>query len=231
MATFRNIKELSHYETMATDGEIGKIHDFLFDDTTWTIRYLVVDTGGWLPGKRVLLSPTAVKDTDVDNQKVVLDLTQEQVKNSPDISTDKPVSLQQQIELHDYYAWPYYWTSGEFYPVYPPMPVVVDPDKTLKASEQQVQEGDIHLRSTNEVMGYHIQARDDSVGHVEDFLIGDEKWKIHYIVVDTRNWWPGKKVLISPAWISNVTWADEKVFVNMMKETIKESPEYYTPPQ
>jgi sporulation protein YlmC with PRC-barrel domain len=76
------------------------------------------------------------------------------------------------------------------------------------------------------VSGYHIQAEDGEIGHVEDFIIDDETWAIRYLVIDTKNWWSGKKVLISPQWIERVSWSESKVFVNLSHETIKQSPEY-----
>ena len=223
---FRNVKLLSDYTILAKDGGIGKIHDFLFDDIPWTIRYLVVDTGHWLPGRKVLLSPEAVERSLWElQQQFAVNLTREQIKNSPDIHADRPVSLQQQIELHDYYVWPYYWTGSGFVPVYPAA-LHEDIKKAQESIQEDIEKGDPHLRSTKEVMGYHIQATDGKIGHVEDFLVEDENWAIHYMVVDTRNWLPGRNVLVSPEWIKRVNWADEKVTVNLTQEAVKESPEY-----
>lgn len=77
-----------------------------------------------------------------------------------------------------------------------------------------------------EVTGYPIQAADGEIGHVEDFVLDDETWTIRYLIVDTRNWWPGKKVLVSPRWIERVSWSERKVFVNLPREIIKQSPEF-----
>jgi hypothetical protein len=223
--TFRNVQLFSDYTILAKDGKVGKVDDFLFDDTTWTIRYVVVDTGHWLPGRKVLLSPAAVEQSYWESQQFMVNLTRDQVRKSPDIYVDKPVSLQQQIQLHDYYAWPYYWTAEGFYSIHPPVPPAPDIGKSSQQGEAKKR--DPHLRSTQEVIGYHIQATDDEIGHVEDFLVEDETWAIHYMVVDTRNWLPGRKVLVSPRWITQVSWVDEKVSVSLTKEAVKESPEYY----
>jgi hypothetical protein len=223
---FRNVQLLSDYTILAKDGEIGKIYDFLFDDTTWTIRYLVGDTGHWLPGRRVLLSPTSVKKSHWESQQFELNLTRDQVQKSPNIHTAKPVSLQHQIQLHDYYGWPYYWTAGGFTPIYPPL-IPPSPEKEPDTPQSEDKKGDPHLRSTKEVMGYHIQAIDGEIGHVEDFLVDDESWAIHYMVVDTKNWLPGRKVLVSPEWIKQVDWAERKVTVYLTQEAVKNSPEYY----
>ena len=82
------------------------------------------------------------------------------------------------------------------------------------------------MRSTRAVSGHHIQALDGEIGHVEDFIIDDETWAIRYLIVNTSNWWAGKKVLVSPQWIERVSWGERKVFINLSRETIKESPEY-----
>jgi uncharacterized protein YrrD len=224
--TYRSIKLLSHYTILAKDGEIGKIHDFFFDDTTWTIRYLVVDTRRWLPGRKVLISPVAVGKTDWGSKQFVLNLTRDQVRKSPDINTDKPISLQRQIELHDYYVWPYYWATGGFVPVYPP-PVMPPPEKKARQTAQSdAERHNPYLRSTKEVIGYHIQARDGEIDHVEDFLIDEKRWVLCYMVVDTRNWLPGRKVLVSPEWIKYVIWTDKKLSINLTKEMVKNGPEY-----
>jgi hypothetical protein len=86
--------------------------------------------------------------------------------------------------------------------------------------------GDSRLRSARDVMGYYIEATDGDIGHVDDFLIDDSEWAIRYMIVDTRNWWPGKKVLISPEWISQVSWPDSRVYVDLTREGVKTAPEY-----
>jgi hypothetical protein len=222
----RSIESLCGYKISAFDGEIGKVHEFLFDDEQWTIRYVVVDTGRWIPGRRVLISPAVFGQPDWDLQQFPVSLTKEQVKNSPDINVDKPVSRRHELELLKYYGispyWPYVPASG-YYTVPPPVPLSKEEREELE-SEKNKEE--IHLRSTREVIGYHIQATDDTIGHVVDFILEDEKWVIRYMVVDTRNWLPGKKVLVSPHWIKDIRWTQTKVYVDLSKEAVKNSPEY-----
>ncbi len=221
---FNNMKDFSKYSILATDGELGTIDDFLFDDTTWTVRYLVVDTRKWLPGRSVLILPQSVKTIYPDEEQFEVDLTSEQVKNSPDINADKPVSLQHQIQIHDHYAVPYYWAATTFQPIYPLIPSPTE--EGLQAPPGKEESGDPHLRSTNEVLGYHIHANDGTIGHVEDFLIEDEQWRIHYMVVDTGNWLPGRKVVVSPEWIQEVNWLEREVKVNLTKVSVRDSPKY-----
>lgn len=229
----RSVDELKGYAVEATDGEVGSVVEFYFDDESWTIRYLVADTGTWLTGRKVLISPSALGDVDWSSRKLRVNVTRERVENSPGIDTDKPVSRQHEMDYSDYYGYPYYWggpylwgpvamPSGYRGTYAPQRPTTVE--KELEAAKRQQE--DVHLRSTKEVSGYYIEASDGDIGHVEDFLIDDETWTIRYMVVDTRNWWPGKKVVVSPEWIRGVSWTDEKVRIDLSREAIKNAPEF-----
>jgi len=215
----RSVKALHSYAIEATDGHLGGVHAFYFDDLLWTIRYVVVDTGAWLPGRRVLISPSAIGQPQWELRQLPVNLTQEQIKNSPDVDTDRPVSRQHQIALHSYYAWSEYWTVA---PIGPDM-LALPPEL---AEEFAAESSDPHLRSTHEVISYYIQASDGDLGHVEDFIISDDDWTIRYMVIDTRNWLPGKKVLVAPEWITEVNWSEAKVHVDLSQKAIKDSPEY-----
>ena len=213
----RSIDELIGYKIEASDGEMGKVSDFLFDDELWVIRYLVANTGNWLVGRQVLISPAAFYGKPRwESEKFPLILTRQMVEESPDIREDEPVSRQKESEIAAYYNWPAYW-----YPV---------PYRSVNVSaaekSQDEENGDSHLRSVREVTGYHIEAQDGSIGHVEDFIIDDERWKIMYLVVDTKNWLPGRKVLVSRLWIDEVSWPGSKVRVDLSREVIEKSPEF-----
>lgn len=230
----REVKELTGYDIEATDGRIGTVQDFYFDDETWTIRYLVVDTGGWLPGRSVLIAPEALDRPDWDSRRLPIRLTRRQVEHSPGVETDKPVARQKESELRAYYRWPLYWTGeGAFMPAAAGTQVEAvaalqagalaeDGQRPLTAEAT----GDPHLRSANEVIGYDIQASNGDIGQVEDFIVDDDTWGIRYMVVDSGNWLPGKNVLIAPQWIHAVDWAERHVRVDLKKETIMEGPEY-----
>lgn len=216
----------------ASDGDIGSIKDLYFDDLSWTIRYLVVDTGTWLPGRQVLISPLSVRAAATDT--VMVDLTRAQVENSPPVEADKPVDRQQEETLSRYYNYRYYW-EGPYrwgllaYPGIPPVPAPVASDPVvaeMAARDREGMEGDPSLRSARDVSGYYIAARDADIGHVDDFLVDDRAWAIRYLVVDTRNWWPGKKVVLSPEWIDTVSWPDSRVYVDLRTDQIKAAPEY-----
>ena len=216
----RSAKELKGYTIQALDGEIGKANEFYFDDMNWVIRYLVVDTGTWLPGKKVLISPVSLDRPDWNSSVFPVRLIKDQVKNSPGIEENKPVSRQHEEKLVIYYGWPAYWMAA-------PLPGAQPAQKTMKTQTAvSNKKSDSSLRSTEEVIGYQIKASDGEIGHVEDFIVEDRNWTIQYMVVDTRNWMPGKKVLVSPHWINRVSWADARVFLILDRESIKESPEY-----
>lgn len=216
-------KTLKGYTLDSYDGEIGKVIEFYFDDQHWTIRYLVAYTGKWLMDRQVLISPHALVDVSEEEQHITVNLTQKQIEDSPALDSDKPVSRQFEEDYYGYYEWPMYWAGPYMWGAYPY--IVRDGDR-LKESTPDEKTWDPHLRSTQEVSGYHIQAADGEIGHVEDFVIDDQTWAIRYLIINTGNWWPGKKVLVSPQWIKRVSWSESKVFVNLPCEIIKQSPEY-----
>jgi PRC-barrel domain len=223
------LDELNGFTIGATDGEIGKTADFYFDDEKWTVRYLVIDTGGWLTGRQVLISPMAVTEVDSHGRKVNVRLTRKQVENGPGIDEHKPVSRQQEAAYFKYYNYPYYWTGPYLWgPVaFPGEVIPANADsQALEIAEMQRADDDIHLRSVEQVTEYYIEAKDGDIGHVEKFIVDDQNWTIRYVVVDTRNWLPGKKVLMSPEWVSSVSWSDSRVYVDLSREQIENCPEY-----
>jgi uncharacterized protein YrrD len=214
---------LKGYKLDSLDGAIGDVEEFYFDDRHWTIRYLVANTGTWLTGRQVLISPHALANVIQEKQRIVIDLTKKQIEDSPSLDSDKPISRQFEEDYYGYYGWPLYW-GGPYVWGDAPYPVRERSKSRTAAPGEKV--WDAHLRSTDEVTGYHIQAVDGEIGHVEDFIIDDETWTIRYLIVDTRNWWPGKRVLIAPQWIERVSWSEQKVFVIFNRETVQQSPEY-----
>lgn len=214
-----NAKTLKGFKLHALDGEIGNVKEFYFDDHSWNIRYLVADTGNWLMGRQVLISPHALTAVNSEARYIVTDLTKKQIEDSPSLNSDKPVSRQFEESYYGYYGWPLYWGGANMLEFYPSIEV------DSKEAAQDEKKWDTHLRSTRDVSGYEIQASDGEIGHVDDFTI-DEGWAIRYLVIDTQNWWLGKRVLISPQWIKRVSWDESKVFVNLLREAIKQSPPY-----
>jgi hypothetical protein len=214
---------LKGYTLHSLDGEIGKVKGFYFDDQHWTIRYLVADTGNWLTGRQVLISPHALAAVMPQEQQIAVDLTKKQIEDSPALETDKPVSRQFEEDYYGYYGFPMYW-NGPF--MWGPYPYIAREPEEWTSPTKGEKVWDYHLRSTHDVSGHRIHATDGEIGHVEDFVIDDETWAIRYLVVDTRNWWPGKRVLVSPQWIERISWNESKVFVNLSRETVKQSPEY-----
>jgi hypothetical protein len=198
----RTTTDLEDYTLGATDGPIGKVKDFYFDDETWVIRYLVVHTGSWLASRKVLISPLTIGEPDRVEQLLPASLTKLQVKNSPDIDTDKPVTRQHEKDYLGYYGYPTYWDD---------------------ASHRR---DDPHLRSCKAVIGYRIQAIDGEIGHVQGMLLDDETWAIRYLVVSTSNWWLGHELLVAPPWILGVSWADSTVSVDMTQQALKDAPPY-----
>jgi hypothetical protein len=219
----RNLNEIRGYRLEARDGIIGSCKDFLFDDSQWGIRYLVADTAKWLPGRKVLISPLSLGRPSWRDQLLPVDLTKDQIKNSPPLEQDAPVSHQYELNWLEYYGHPHYWCCDRLWGIDHYLAV----RDTQTAERSRVEDPEkTHLRSASEVKGYKIAARDGHIGHVEDYVIEDTAWLIRYLVVDTRDWLPGKKVLLAPVWIDAVNWAHRSVFTTRTRDEIAHSPEY-----
>jgi len=230
-----NASSIKGYAIEANDGRLGTVSDFLFDDTSWLVRWLVVDTGKWLSGRKVLLPPSALGHIDRSREQFSVRLTMQEIRDSPDVNSDRPVSRQMESNLYDYYGWNPYWNSGLYMGGYMGgywggTMVAPPPSEERRREEriasQQRDDDDPHLRSIAAVDGYHIHALDGEVGHVEDLFVEDADWSIRYLLVDTKNWWPGKKVLISPRSAQTIDWAHRLVNLNVDRQKVKDSPEY-----
>jgi len=196
------VETLKGYRLHTSDGASAGVNEFYFDDRHWTIRYLVAYTGNWLTGRQVLICTPALGAVNSEGHNITIDLTEKQVEESPSVDSAKPVSRQSDDEV-------------------PPQEETIQKEPT-----RDEKAGDPHLRSTGDVIGHQVHAADGEVGHVEDFIIDDEPWAIRYLIIDTGNWWPGKRVLISPHWIERVSWEEKTVFVNLSRDAIKGAPEY-----
>jgi uncharacterized protein YrrD len=229
----RSIKQLYGDTLSASDGHIGHVKDFLFDDQNWAVRYMVVDTGSWLTDRRVLISPHALTNFYQDGANRRVNLKCEQIANSPGLDSHKPVSRQFEEEYYHYYQWPPYWDGGMIwgmggYPmVLPPYPApLTQPVRKVGAANGD----DPHLRSTQAVVGYEIQTSDGEIGHVIDFIVHEKSWAICHLVVETGRWYSGKEIAIAPKHIERISYEEAKVFLNVTKEAILDAPEYAVPP-
>ena len=226
-----NVENLVGFSMIETDGEIGKVEEFYFDDQSWTIRYLIVKTGNWFSQKKVLISPRVLNQPDWESQQFPVSLTKNQIENSPDIDTDKPVSRQNEEALSTYYTWDNYWgDDAHGAGIFGAMPSDLYESDMVTAPQNEEYTPDpnanTHLRSTNEVKGYTIHATDDEIGKVIDYIIDDTNWKINYLVVECGSWLSSKKVLLSTQKITEVNWENKAVMVNISTEQVKNSPEY-----
>lgn len=220
---FTRIQDLKGYGLESRDGEIGSVKEFYFDDRFWTIRYLVAETGKWLSRKSVLLSPYSLLAVNQEEEKIAVDLTKKQIEDSPPLESDKPVSRQFEASYYDYFGWPAYWSGSYAWGMYP---IIIREPEKRKGIMVDEKKWSPDLRSTAEICGYTIQSINGEIGHVEDYVINTETWDIQYMIVDTHNWLPGKKVLVSPKWIQRVSWEESKVFVTLSRESIEQAPEY-----
>jgi sporulation protein YlmC with PRC-barrel domain len=235
------IQSLHNFKSRALlspDGVVGSVTDAFFDDQEWTLRYLVVKTGEWLGDRKILISPEALQPVQEGADTLSVNLSREQIEKSPDINTEHPLSRQDEEMLRGHYGWPLYWggisplmTTG--LPDYPAVPVTGEGGGPLATDNlprfeesSEPQQRDPHLRSFNEVQGYSVNANDGKVGTINDLLVDDASGRVMYMVVDTGNLFSGRKVLLSPSWVQQISWMDEEVDVDLKTETIKASPEY-----
>jgi sporulation protein YlmC with PRC-barrel domain len=216
-------KALKGYKLNALDGEIGTVKEFFFDDLHWAIRYLVANTGDRLAERQILISPYSLTAVNIPAKHVDIDLSKKQIEDSPKLRTGKPVTRQFEKSYFNYYGFPLYWGGPNLWGFYS---YIERDSKNWVSSLQIDKHQNPNLRSTFDVSGHIVQASDGEIGHVEDFIIDVETWTIHYLVIDTKNWWAGKQVIISPLWVERVSWDKSKVFVNLLRETIRQSPEY-----
>ena len=227
----RNMNNLIGLKVGAVDGEIGKVADFYFDDKTWTIRYLVVHTGSWLFGRKVLISTSVLEKQFWQTGVFPVNLTMEQIGNSPDIDMQSPVTRKHEIELQGYYQWQNYWATsmlgGNIWETNIQVPNI--PEESKEQHEEPPPKADssgARLRSAMQVMGYRLHATDEEIGYVDDYLVDDDSWQIHFLVLDIRKWLDSRKVLIPSSRIREVGWENNEIFADLSSEAIRNSPEH-----
>jgi len=224
----QSIKQLYGKNLGAKDGEIGQVKDFYFDDQSWAVRYVIADTGSWLLGQQVLLSPHAFSHLQQVGNSLSVNLTRKQIENSPSIEAHKPVSRQYEKDYYEYYGWPFYWQGDGLWGSYgfpnlalPPITLPSEPPPTTHPKPKRA---DAHLRSTQSVDGYHIQALNGPIGRVCDFIIDERSWAIRQLVVKIGHFITGTEVQIPTSHIDRISYKESTVFVNLTKEAIEQNP-------
>jgi len=223
----RSIEQLYGAKLGASDGEIGHVKDFYFDDQNWAVRYVVADTGSWLPGRQVLISPLAFGSLHQTGKLLVVGLTRKQIEDSPSIESHKPVSRQYEEEYHRYYGWPFYWQGDALWGMsgFPILELPASlPTAPATFTGPQPERADAHLRSAQAVSGYHLQASDGIIGHVCDFMMDAQSWAIRQLVIKTGHRFSGKEVQIPTQTVDRISYPDSTVFVNLTKEAVQQSP-------
>lgn len=221
-----NTKELCGHKLSATDGDIGRVKDFYFDDQSWAVRYVVADTGTWLSGREVLLAPRCFGPLNPTEQQFSVKLTRKQIEDSPAIDTHLPVSRQIELEYYRHYGWNGYWETEAFRGmanVAPPLPPEAAESRPHHGHNQRE---DLHLRSVNALTGYAIEAKDGTLGKVNDFLVDTQSWLVRQIAVETGHWYSGKEILILPSEVTRISFDESKVFVNLTKADLEHTKEH-----
>jgi len=220
----RSIKELCGSKLGALDGEIGQVKDFYFDDQHWAIRYVVADTGSWIPGRQVLLSPHAFGRFRPGSKNLPVNLVRKQIEDSPAMESHKPITRQYEEEYYRYYGWPFYWQGGAVWGL-SGFPILSERSKPFSGElparpSSKEKHLEVHLQSAQAVLGYQIQTGDEIIGCVVDLMIDDKRWVICHLVVNTGNRFSGKKVLLSPNQVERLCWNESKIFVNRTTEDL-----------
>jgi len=197
-----DLETLTGFSVIATDGALGSIRNFLFDDQSWKIRCLVVDAGSWLARRAVVLAITAVEQPDWVKRIFRVHLTKEQLRHSPDVDTEKPVSRQQEIAMQEYFGLPIYWAESDFGAM-----SSLPPGRKYPVDTQE----DSHLRSASGLAGYEVWGTDGEIGRVEGFVMDDASWHLGYLDVKMGDWLHSRSVLIPTRWVDSVSWADRRV--------------------
>ena len=223
----------------ASDGEVGAVKDFLFDDETWKIRWMVVDAGHWLPGRRVFIHPSAIAPLTLppkptlpmmsmgETLTLTVNLTRSQIEAGPHAHVDEPVTRDMEALLYDHYGWDPFWGASYFGPTLLPnaeAQLVREAARRAAEAETPPLDGADHLHSVSEFKGYTVHALDGDIGHVENLFADDANWDIRYLVIATRNWWPGKIVQLSPYAVKDVDWFGEQVNMNVTRDQVRSAP-------
>jgi hypothetical protein len=227
-------RQLCGFAVRARDGGGGRVHDLYFDDQDWSVRFVVVGVGRWPFDRRVLISPPELREPDEGEEVLPVALSRAQLGECPEAHVQRTVSAMRRKERS---------AHREGLPVWlwrPPFGACPVPPFALLPMDDEGGEGDwggtrlrvdgderdVHLRSVSEVIGYHIQAKDGEIGHVEDFVLCDEDWLIKYLLVDTRNWWGGRKVVVEPQWVEEFKCGESKVYLKLARGGVEGIPEY-----
>jgi uncharacterized protein YrrD len=198
----QSIQHLYGHQLETSDGDNGHVNDFYFDDRNWSIRYLIVDTGRWLPGRLVLISPHAFGRLHQAGKLPRVKLTRKQIENSPSIDLHKPVSRQYEEEYYRYFGWPFY-SRGDEVP------------------------GDANLRSAQAVNGYRIEASDETISHVCDLMMDDKSWAIRQLIIKTGHWLSGREVQIPTSKVDRISWDQSAVFISLTKKAVEKRPAHH----
>ena len=225
MKQFRRVRDISALTLYASDGQIGSVVELYFDDQNWKVRYLIINTGGWLSGRNVLIAPIAVAGIDDADASMRINLRKDQIEQAPPIEKAKTVSRRYEEAYYKHFRWAPYWQPVATVlgnPIlHPETPAMNVDEPVLPESPEKS-----HLRSSEEVTGYGIHAQDGEIGHIEDLVIDQEDWIVRYAEVDTRNWLPGKKVLVPTGRIQQIDWQSQSVAMSLTRHAIQSAPAY-----
>lgn len=223
----RSLKNLIGFPLEFLDKTRGNVKDFLFDENTWTVRYIEADLGVIFPGKKVLIPRVFFEDPDWRAKKFPILLNTSQIKDCPPLHENLSVSREYEKRMNDHYRVEHYWMKPNIPSAAIPLDAI--PPRPVKIPLEKLDEEKIetNLRSFNEVMNYQINAKDDKLGKIVDIIVEDLNWMIMYAIVDTRKWMPlSKKVLIGIPWLESISYVNKELNIDLTTDSIKDAPEF-----
>jgi len=212
----RRSGELQWSQVISLDGEIGKVRDVCFDEASWMVRYLIVDTGGWLSGRKVPIDPRSVELIDRNLHTVWVSLSRAQIESSPRIDIGELGAREHEMQLNRHYGYGSCWTHS--------MPWgngQVSPARRSAAEALEIDAPSACLRGARQMLDFTLITVDGHVGLIKDFFFDDETWALRYLIVQTGSWLLGRRVLVSADRVRRVDWSAESVEVNQTRKQIE----------
>ncbi|MEJ2024010.1 MAG: PRC-barrel domain-containing protein [Deltaproteobacteria bacterium] len=222
----RSSRNLMEIVIQAEDGEIGRCKDFLVDEMSWIIRYMVADTSKWLPGRKVLIPPDVLKTPDWDLKHIPVQMTRAQIEQSPVLDEDAPVSRRYEKRYYGHFGWPPYWVGSAALGEVPnPYPIS---EMQSHVEDKNTDPKKPHFPSLKQLRDFPVKAEGEDVGHLHDCMMDLPDWIVRYLVVDISKWYQlkARKILLIPEAVTNIDLIDREIRTNIMREDMKNCPEY-----
>lgn len=228
------VSELRECRIEALDGEMGKVQDLFFDDRHWAVRYVLIDTGKILPGKKVMLSPASFDNLDIEEKRLHVHYDKEKIRKSPDVSETVSMTNEHETQLADYYGWSKYWLDNMMWgiggsPIAEKIEEMHPPN--LNREVDLPTSAEYSLRSAREAKGVRVHANDGRLGEVMDAIFDTRNWAVQSLVVKITHQPELGLMLLSPNELSGAEWTEGDLYFDGTVDQFKERPIYQSEQQ